>query len=94
MTEKKYIGPFELLGYVIEFYSMQNKYLGSIPIDEPDREVFGYGGKQDLIAEEDIITNKNKRIKKGTQVTTELLPLCGRAKKHPLHFLRESNQNK
>lgn len=68
---------FEIFGYSKDYY-IGNKYMGSITLNEPDRQVFSYGGRQVAILEEDIVFKNKKRIKKGTEVMTELIPLCGK----------------
>lgn len=68
---------YDIFGYFVEY--MQNgKYMGSINIEKPDRDVVGYCGRQYHTATEDIIF-KNKRIRKGEQYYTHLYPLCGRS---------------
>ncbi len=69
---------FEHLGYFVD-YMVNNKCIGSINIEKPDREVIGYNGKQDIILENDITLSNNKVIKKGTPCRTYLYPLCGRS---------------
>jgi hypothetical protein len=53
-------------------------------MDGPDRKHSGYIGKQTFIADDDIVVDVwkgTKTIKKGTEVTTEQHPICGRIKK-------------
>lgn len=73
-TENK----FNLLGYYKDYY-VNRKFVGSIRIEEKDREVFGYTGRKEEVLTEDLVINK-KKIKKGTTVVTELGVLCGRIK--------------
>ena len=68
---------YEHLGYHVD-YHVGNKYYGSIKIEKPDREVVGYCGKKEHIAEE-TIKFKNKKITKGMKYHTYLYPLCGRS---------------
>jgi hypothetical protein len=68
---------FEHLGYHLDFY-IDKKYVGSCKCDHKDREVFGYGGRKTEVMNEDVILKNNKLIKKGTEVITELIPLCGK----------------
>ena len=63
---------FKILGYTKD-YIINNKVVGTI-----DREIYGYGGKRKEILTEDVVLKNKKIIKKGTEVTTELLPICGR----------------
>lgn len=69
---------FRVFAYSIEFYEGK-KFLGSLIIDEPDREEMGYMGRK-------MMTYKGK-LKKGYKEVevdgtylTECLPLCGRIK--------------
>ena len=68
---------FKNIGYFVE-YKIDNKFVGSILLDEPDRNEVGYYGRIDAVAEEDIVFSNNKRIKKGTNYYTRLYPMCGR----------------
>jgi hypothetical protein len=70
---------FEIFGYHID-YRANNKYQGSVKLESPDRELVGYQGRKTHILEEDVVTTKTI-LKKGTMVTTECIPLCGRLKK-------------
>lgn len=73
-TENK----FNLLGYYKDYY-VNRKFVGTLRIEEKDREVFGYTGRKEEVLTEDLVINK-KKIKKGTTVVTELGVLCGRIK--------------
>jgi len=68
---------FKQLGYFLE-YMIDEKYIGSIVIDEPDREEIGYYGRIDDVASEDIVFSNKKRIKKGQAFYTRMYPLCGK----------------
>jgi len=68
---------FKKIGYFLE-YMIDEKYIGSIVIDEPDREEIGYYGRIDDVATEDIIFSNKKRIKKGQAFYTRMYPLCGK----------------
>ena len=68
---------FEQLGYFTD-YMIDNKYIGSIIIEKPDRETIGYFGRIDEIATKDIILDNKKRIKKGQSFKTMMYPLCGK----------------
>ena len=69
---------FEIIGYTKDYY-YNNKYVGSVKIDSPDRDQFGYYGRTEEVLEQDTIINK-KKLKKGSVVKTELNKLCGRRK--------------
>lgn len=69
---------FNLLGYYKDYY-VNRKFVGTLRIEEKDREVFGYTGRKEEVLTEDLVINK-KKIKKGTTVVTELGVLCGRIK--------------
>lgn len=73
------VNAFKNFGYFVE-YMVDNKYVGSINITEPDREEIGYYGRIDAVAEEDIVFSNKKRIKKGTHYYTRLYPLCAKRK--------------
>lgn len=66
----------EIIGYFKDYYA-NGKYVGSVECVEKDREVLGYYGRKKEILQSDIIINK-KKIRKGTEVTTELQALCGK----------------
>lgn len=70
---------FKNIGYFVE-YMVDNKYVGSINISDPDRDEIGYYGRIDAIAKEDIVFSTKKRIKKGTHYYTRLYPLCAERK--------------
>jgi len=67
---------FEIVGYSKDYYTTDRKYIGSL-VCEKDREVFGYLGRNKIVLTEDLIIKK-KKIKKGTELLTELFPLNGR----------------
>tara|TARA_B110000037_G_scaffold194752_1_gene230675 strand:+ start:13 stop:240 length:228 start_codon:yes stop_codon:yes gene_type:complete len=67
---------FEKIGYFIE-YMIDTKYIGSKSIDKPDRKEVGYYGRIDSVANQDILLDNNKRIKKGQSYYTRMYPLCG-----------------
>lgn len=70
---------FKNIGFFIEYF-INRKFLGSIKVQEPDREIIGYYGRIDSVAEKDIILDNKKRIKKGSHYYTRLYPLCGEKK--------------
>tara|TARA_R110002049_G_scaffold130412_6_gene288796 strand:- start:586 stop:807 length:222 start_codon:yes stop_codon:yes gene_type:complete len=67
---------FKDLGYFVE-YCVDGKLIGTLLIDNPDREDIGYYSRIDAIADSDIKLQRNKIIKKGTKYYTRLYPLCG-----------------
>ena len=67
---------FKDLGYFVE-YCVDGKLIGTLLIDNPDREDIGYYSRIDAIANSDIKLQRNKIIKKGTKYYTRLYPLCG-----------------
>jgi hypothetical protein len=67
---------FEIVGYSKDYYTLEKKYIGSL-VCEKDREVYGYLGRKKEILIQEIILRK-KKIKKGTELFTELFPLNGR----------------
>jgi hypothetical protein len=67
---------FEVKGYSVDYY-VNNKYIGSNSITEPDREKFGYYGRKIETINTDLVIGK-KKIKKGTTVMTELQKISGR----------------
>lgn len=71
---------FKDIGYFVE-YMTDGKFVGTKVISEPDREIVGYYGRIDSIAEKDIILDNNKKIKKGQRFYTRMYPLCGQKQK-------------
>lgn len=69
---------FEHVGYFKDYY-VNRKFVGTVKVDEKDREVYGYTGRKEEVLTEDMVINK-KKLKKGTTVITELGVLCGRVK--------------
>ena len=67
---------YEILGYDLEIY-YRGKYYGSVRMEKPDRETMGYMGRKEIVLPEDW-SYKRKRLKKGTKVITECIPLCGK----------------
>lgn len=68
---------FEIIGYMEDYY-IGLKYIGSINSKEQPGREFSYGGRHRYILSEDIVLNNKKRIKGGTEVMTQLIPLCGK----------------
>ncbi len=73
--------PFEHHGYHIDYW-VNSKYVGSIKTDTPDRDQTGYVGRQTFTLADPITVNKNGgrdvTLPAGVQVTTELIPICGK----------------
>lgn len=67
---------FSHLGYFKEYY-IDNKFIGII-VCEKDREVIGYNGRVKETLKENVCCSNKKVIKKGSEVTTLLYPLCGK----------------
>tara|TARA_R110000850_G_scaffold175440_1_gene300966 strand:- start:14 stop:235 length:222 start_codon:yes stop_codon:yes gene_type:complete len=67
---------FEKLGFFLE-YMIDDKYIGSIIIEKPDRKEIGYYGRIDEVARENITFKNKKTIKKGQAFYTRMYPLCG-----------------
>jgi hypothetical protein len=67
---------FEKVGYSKDYYTLEKKYIGSVICDK-DREVYGYLGRKKEILLQDLILKK-KKIKQGTELLTEIYPLCGK----------------
>lgn len=68
---------FSNIGYHVD-YLVDGKYIGSIKLDKPDRDVIGYNGRIKAVVTEDVICTNGKKVKKGSEATTELFPLNGR----------------
>ena len=73
---KRKMQHFEIIGYSKDYY-LDGKYIGSINIDQPDREKRSYYSRQYEVLEQDTIINR-KKYKKGTRVMTELQNICGK----------------
>lgn len=70
---------FEHIGWYKEYFK-DGKYLASVTLTEPDREVIGYYGRRTEILESSLKTSKGT-LKKGTEVYTFLYPLSGKLNK-------------
>lgn len=68
---------FEDLGYFKEYY-VNSKFIGFINHVEKDREVFGYFGRRTEVLEVDITLDNKRKLRKGTEVVTQLQHLSGR----------------
>ena len=72
---------FEHLGWFLEFMMEvpgTTVFLGTAPIDEPDRDMVGYYSRQNHLAKETMIFKNGKMLKAGDEYFTRLYPLCGR----------------
>lgn len=67
--------PYKNCGYHID-YVVGNKYIGSVKLVDPDRDIMGYNGRQYHIADKNISFGK-KSILKGEKYFTECYPICG-----------------
>lgn len=75
---KKYTDPvFEVFGFSKEFYQ-DGKLIGSIRMDNPDREIMGYMGRTNEKLPMSVSLDNKKSIKAGSLVMTQLIPLCGK----------------
>jgi len=78
-----YGGQFQINGYSMDIY-VKGKYVGNKTLQEPDRTKMGwYGRKTEILKEDLLITHKNGSkinltIPKGTEIYTDLFPICGR----------------
>ncbi len=70
---------FKDLGFFREYF-VNGKFIGTVLIDKPDRDIIGYYGRIDATATENIKLQSNKIIKKGTNYYTRIYPLCGEKK--------------
>lgn len=68
---------YKIHGYLVDYY-VRKKYMGDIYLETPDRENFGYQGRQYTTLEQDIVLRNGRKIKKGTEIVTECIPICGR----------------
>jgi hypothetical protein len=66
----------ETIGYFEEYFVNQ-KFVGTKMTEPQDREI-GYYGKQVNVANDDIILDNKKRVKKGQEYYTRYYPLNGR----------------
>jgi hypothetical protein len=73
----KQIPTFETIGYSVDYF-IENKFVGSIKIEEPDREIVGYSGRRFETLTDNITLSNKKVLKKGVQVKTELVQLFGK----------------
>jgi len=67
---------FEIKGYTKEYY-IGYKLVAKEILETTTREKFGYIGRKLETLKEDI-QYKKKTIKKGTEVYTEVSPICGK----------------
>ena len=67
---------FEIKGYTKEYY-IGYKLVAKEILETTDKKKFGFTNRELEVLKKDIIY-KNKIIKKGTEVYTEISPICGR----------------
>ena len=72
---------FEIHGYHLDFYNGR-KYVGFIHMDQPDRDKYGYSGRQPITLTDDVqiqrSSGKPLTLKAGSKLSTECVPICGR----------------
>lgn len=68
---------FKKIGYFLD-YMIADNYIGSIVINEADREEIGYYSRIDDVASQDIVLSNKKVIKKGQEFYTRMYLLCGK----------------
>jgi len=68
---------FKIHGYTKEYY-LNKKLIGKVILEKTDRKVYGYSGRQLEVLQKDI--KFKKLYKKGTEVYTEVSPICGKIK--------------
>ncbi len=66
---------FEINCYLKEYY-IGAKLIGKETLETPDRKSLGYTGRKLETLQEDIMFKK--LYKKGTEVYTEVSPICGK----------------
>lgn len=81
---------FEVLGYHIDVFEA-NKYLGSIKIAEPDREVMGYSGRQLKYICGNVRKGHNVKFVEG-EYFTECVPVCGKIKTDRFKILENAHE--
>ena len=67
---------FEHLGFFREYF-VKGKFIGTIRLDEYEGAI-GYYSKVTGLADTDVILDKNKKIKKGTEFYYFTYPLSGK----------------
>ena len=67
---------FEIKGYTKEYY-IGYKLAAKEILETTDKKKFGFTNRELEVLKKDI-KYKNKIIKKGTEVYTEISPICGR----------------
>ena len=70
----------ETIGY-FEEYIINGKFIGCKVCEKQDREI-GYYCKKVMVADETIILEGNKKIKKGQEYYTRYYPMNGRITKN------------
>jgi len=70
---------FDVIGYNKE-YDYKGKFVGYEVLKTPDRTKFGMDGRKTEILKQDVVLSNKKVLKKGSEVTTQLLPLFGKSR--------------
>lgn len=79
MENKK--DPFEILAYVLDLYNVNTKrYEGNVVVAPDASRVQGYGGRRKEMIDSFGCKNGKGKSFKG-EYLTELVPICGKAKK-------------
>lgn len=68
---------FEIVGYHLDYYNDRNKFIGSVSIEKPNTNIFGYRSRKYSVADKKISFGK-KCIKPGERYYSEIIPLCGK----------------
>lgn len=66
----------EIIGYFEEYF-IKGKFVGTKKVEKQNREI-GYYGRQDKTAEQEIVLDNKKKIKKGEDYYTRYYPLNGK----------------
>ena len=69
---------FKIFGYSVDYFQ-NGKYIGCVLSNEPDRELFGYYGRQQTTYTGEL-KKGNKTVQVSGQFYTECFPLCGKLK--------------
>ncbi len=68
---------FKVFGYHKDYW-VNSKFVGSIRLETPDRDLLGYGGRISHQLETSVKLDNGKILPAGVQVTHECIPLCGK----------------
>ena len=70
---------FKVIGYFEEYF-VDGKFIGSKNCDAQPNRNLGWSGRKTAYAANDIILDRNKKIKAGTKYYTYIQQLCGKLK--------------